>query len=337
MDHPKITIIVPVYNAENYIKKCIVSIISQTYNDWECLLIDDGSTDKSFDICKEYEKKDKRIRVIHKENGGVSSTRNRGIIESKGDWVFFLDADDYLMTNYLYHLTRNFENVDLVISGFERIGSKNDKVSFSHFGIFDNEGFGKLLNDKYSCFPFWYCWGRLYKKSILINNKLIFKEGLYYHEDTDFLFNYLLKVEKILVSEEVGLVHVCEAQRSNKFKMSYKSLRLHIEALTNSFADVESKFRCNLQTVKYSLYARMSINFLIQLFDTEDKLEFVKEIRNFESDNFLRSILINDPKILKKSLFTLFFHSSKFLPVLINNLLYYNRKQIKEIISNRSY
>ena len=96
----KVSIIVPVYKVEQYLARCIDSILAQTYKDWELLLIDDGSPDRSGFICDEYATKDPRIRVFHKENGGVSSARNIGIESSHGEWIYFLDSDDYVSLEF---------------------------------------------------------------------------------------------------------------------------------------------------------------------------------------------------------------------------------------------
>ena len=96
VNSPKVSIIVPVYNVEKYLHRCVDSILLQTFTDFELLLIDDGSTDKSVDICDKYALKDSRIRVFHKKNGGVSSARNLGIKKSNGVYILFVDSDDYL-------------------------------------------------------------------------------------------------------------------------------------------------------------------------------------------------------------------------------------------------
>ena len=93
---PKISVIVPVYNTEKYLRRCIDSVLAQTYQDFELLLIDDGSKDSSGAICDEYAAKDARVRVFHKENGGVSSARNLGLDNARGEWVTFVDSDDYI-------------------------------------------------------------------------------------------------------------------------------------------------------------------------------------------------------------------------------------------------
>ena len=99
-NNPKISIIVPVYNVEQYLRRCIDSILNQSFADFELLLIDDGSKDKSGAICDEYAAKDSRIRVFHKENGGVSSARNIGLENARGEWLSFIDGDDVITEGY---------------------------------------------------------------------------------------------------------------------------------------------------------------------------------------------------------------------------------------------
>ena len=110
---PKVSIIVPVYNVEAYLHRCIDSILAQTFTDWELLLIDDGSPDRSGEICDEYAQKDKRIRVFHKNNGGVSSARNLGLNNACGDWTTFVDSDDFLdrtSLSKMFSLTNHYDS-----------------------------------------------------------------------------------------------------------------------------------------------------------------------------------------------------------------------------------
>ena len=120
MSNPKISVIIPVYNAESTLRRCMDSVLAQTVTDFECLLIDDGSTDKSGEICDEYAAGDSRIRVFHKENGGPSAARNLGLNQAIGQYVIFQDADDYLIDNeaYLKLITYAVQN-DLDILRFE--------------------------------------------------------------------------------------------------------------------------------------------------------------------------------------------------------------------------
>ena len=118
----KITIIVPVYNSENYIRRCVDSVLRQSFEDFELLLINDGSTDGSLKILREYEKSDKRIRVINQENMGVAKTRNKGIKLASGKYIMFIDNDDYIENDYInkYYNSIKDTDYDIVIGGYKR-------------------------------------------------------------------------------------------------------------------------------------------------------------------------------------------------------------------------
>lgn len=106
-----ISVIIPVYNAENYVGRCIESVQSQTYNDWQMILVDDGSKDKSLEICQKYAALDKRIHVIHQENQGPGIARNTGIAAAKGEYIVFVDSDDYIEKDYFELLAKHDEDV----------------------------------------------------------------------------------------------------------------------------------------------------------------------------------------------------------------------------------
>ena len=119
-DLPHISIIIPVYNTESYLARCVDSILSQSFIDFELLLIDDGSTDGSGVICDAFADQDGRVRVFHKENGGVGSARNLGIDNAQGEWLYFVDSDDELMPDGLQVLVDGIsEEVDMVMAGYE--------------------------------------------------------------------------------------------------------------------------------------------------------------------------------------------------------------------------
>lgn len=105
----KISIIIPVYNAERFLRRCLDSVLNQSYSNWECIIVDDGSKDSSFAICDEYVKTDSRFKVIHKENGGVSEARNIGLSQLSGEWVTFVDSDDELTLDALKYFTEGME------------------------------------------------------------------------------------------------------------------------------------------------------------------------------------------------------------------------------------
>lgn len=150
MKNPLISVIVPVYNVENFLPRCINSILSQTFTDFELLLIDDGSTDKSGEICDEYAQNDMRIKVFHKQNEGVSAARNLGIDKACGEWIIFMDSDDYFLNNAfnLFIDSTNRYDVHIVVSNFfiEK-GHKRKKYSrHGKTGIVHNVYFGMYFN-----------------------------------------------------------------------------------------------------------------------------------------------------------------------------------------------
>ena len=193
-----ISIIIPVYNVENFLCQCLDSIIAQTYHDFEILLVDEGSTDGSGTICDEYAAKDKRIRVIHKDNRGVSSARNIGLNRIKGDWVFFCDADDMLFDNSLEILAGNIsDGIDSICCGYVRISESNELLSNNNCEYSEIVRSSDALIDFYK--PLFskakniYLWNRLLRATIISDNNLRFREDLAIKEDGLFLVQYLCR------------------------------------------------------------------------------------------------------------------------------------------------
>ena len=153
-----VSIIVPIYNSEKYIERCIKSILNQTYKNFELILINDGSTDKSIDILNKYKKIDKRISIIDKKNEGVAKTRNLGIQKAKGKYVMFIDNDDFINKNYVetYYKIIKEKKLDIVIGGYERVNSKGKVIKRVEF---KNRPFNKEMIYKI-CSP----WAKIYKK-----------------------------------------------------------------------------------------------------------------------------------------------------------------------------
>lgn len=192
-----ISVIVPVYNVEKYLGRCIESLIKQTCQELEIILIDDGSTDASLEICKQWEKKDQRIRVIHKENGGVSSARNLGLDVMKGEYVAFVDADDWLAENCLSEMAALMEDdVDIVNCDFEIVeepGCQYDEFSYP-------DCWGKVSKDV--CVRHYYesklymktIWAKLYRKELW--DGIRFKK-LANSEDTYAMFEIIEKAQNV--------------------------------------------------------------------------------------------------------------------------------------------
>lgn len=199
MEIPKISIIVPVYNVEQYLSRCIDSILNQTFSDFELLLIDDGSPDRSGEICDEFRQIDSRVRVIHKKNGGVSSARNIGLDNAKGEWIYFVDSDDTLFKDCLESLfSKTINNVDSIIGGYIETTRINvEPVNYNEIETIWN--YKKALLDFYSPKYFHfngYLWNRLFRHKVIQQHKLRFHEDIYYKEDGLFLVEFICKSKK---------------------------------------------------------------------------------------------------------------------------------------------
>ena len=197
MRSPSVSVIVPVYNAGKYLDECIRSILDQSMEDFELLLVDDGSTDESGKICETFAGRDSRIRVIHKENGGVSSARNAGILQAKGERICFIDADDTVDRDYLrnlYHAADNEPDDLLVIGGLRKCWTQ--KGLHERVLVFGDALFAKDKTEFHDFFR-WLCnhtcysVAKLYNRNILKENKLLFDEDVSTGEDRIFVFKYL--------------------------------------------------------------------------------------------------------------------------------------------------
>lgn len=187
-----ISIIVPVYNVENYLDKCIQSIVEQTYKNIEIILIDDGSTDNSGKKCDEWAKKDNRIKVVHKKNGGVSSARNVGIDSADGEYIGFVDGDDYI-NKYMYEIMYNEikkDNVDLVMCDYQRVLPES-QVQNCQVDGYSTEIFDKTMMLQMFFPYFGSVWLSLYVKEKLENIK--FDINRYIGEDLKFNCDYIVK------------------------------------------------------------------------------------------------------------------------------------------------
>jgi len=198
----RISIIVPVYNTEQYLPRCIGSIINQSFTDFELLLIDDGSTDGSGAICDAYAEKDNRVRALHKENGGVSSARNLGLQEAKGEWICFVDSDDELLPGGLQTMVDGVsEEVDMVMAGYYELEGESLQTDTANFGKGGIIGRNEALLTMYPStdLPYMgYPWGKLFKRNLVLENRVSFDEHIRIKEDTLFVVEYLCGIQKIV-------------------------------------------------------------------------------------------------------------------------------------------
>lgn len=195
----KISIIIPVYNTERYLQACLDSVLSQSFVDYEVLLIDDGSKDRSGITCDEYAQKDNRIRVFHKKNGGVSSARNLGLDNALGEWVYFVDSDDEVLPGGLDTLVKCVsDDIDIVLAGYERYnvdGSVLYKINDRLITVLNKKDSLSTLYENYGLYYNFLTYGciRLLRNRIIQSNHLRFDQELANKEDTLFLTQYILK------------------------------------------------------------------------------------------------------------------------------------------------
>ncbi len=199
----KVSIIVPVYNREKALKRCVDSILNQDHRDIEVILVDDGSRDDSFRIISEYARNDERVIAIHKENGGVSSTRNKALSVASGDYIQFLDADDWIPFDSTKLMVREMEEkgVEMVIGDFYRV--VDDKVSrkgsIREAGVLTRNEYADKMMLTPADFYYGVLWNKLYRKEILDKYHITMDENISYCEDVIFNLEYLLHVTNVAV------------------------------------------------------------------------------------------------------------------------------------------
>lgn len=196
-----ISIIVPVYKAEEYLDRCVESLVNQTYTNLEIILVDDGSPDNSGKLCDEWALKDKRIKVIHKENGGVSSARNVGLKAATGEYISFVDSDDYMNESYMECISLFDENIDLITFDYEDDLGNKKSINIKKSIVLKNELLEKIFPWNGSI------WNRIYRKSIISKYNLKFDENIKYGEDLIFLINYINKIENKIMYISKNFYH----------------------------------------------------------------------------------------------------------------------------------
>lgn len=268
-----ISIIVPVYKVEEYLDRCVESLVNQTYTNLEIILVDDGSPDNSGKLCDEWALKDKRIKVIHKENGGVSSARNIGIDNAKGEYIGFVDSDDYVSLDLYKDVIESFNSdIDFVSWG---ISSDEEELKIEN----NNK---TLLSQKEmlcSIFP----WGGssctiLFRNVKIQDNKLRFNINYKYGEDLLFVINYLKDVNN----------GICLSKKYYYYENNFESAtrgnndvgEKYFKSITMSFEILKS----SIEDISFDLYKK----YILYLFN------FCKETKNKENRKIAISLLMEN-------------------------------------------
>lgn len=209
---PLISVIVPVYNAERYLERCISSIVSQSYDNLEILLVNDGSTDRSRSICEKWSKKDARILYLEKKNSGVSATRNAGLKIAKGEYIVFLDSDDYMLTEMCRTLYQKLVETDAdcvicsILEPNNNIWGCSSDIDYTSLDNLKKDYIALQQTELLS--P---CWNKIYKKSLI---KSYFPEDMSFGEDLVFCLDYLKQCRLVSFIQDTLIFHEKENENS---------------------------------------------------------------------------------------------------------------------------
>lgn len=255
----KISIIIPVYNVEQYLRDCVDSVLGQTLGNFELILVDDGSSDKSSVICDEYAAKDNRITVIHQQNAGVSSARNVALSLAKGEWITFIDSDDWVDATFLenFQLEKN-EDVDMICQGLKYIDNKTmsekKRTQFRDTVIVAPDEEQHIVSNNVLEFGVTVC--KFFKQSIIKKYSISFNPEISYHEDHLFTFDYISHTRKIALTSECGYNYRCghNPQSLSKRRHSWQSQEKASKQLMSrlkeisTIYDLESKYMVKMSS-----------------------------------------------------------------------------------------
>ncbi|MDO4622105.1 MAG: glycosyltransferase family 2 protein [Eubacteriales bacterium] len=263
------SVIVPIYNVEQYLDKCLNSILEQTFADYEVIAIDDGATDGSLEILKKYKERDKRVKIIRQENKGLGGARNSGINSAQGDYLFFLDSDDYIPSNALQKLYDCIavNNVDILAFDSTRV-AENGKVIEQSTKPY-NSGFTELTKKELMLFEPSFCF-KLYKRKLFQSTQIRFPEHLWY-EDLATFYRLIPSAEKIgylkenlyyYVQQGGSITHSLNRNRMQEIMTAY-DITLQFYVLNGYFDEFrdELEWLCALHVLYYSAFRIFSCGY----------------------------------------------------------------------------
>ncbi len=277
MHSPNISVIVPVYNMAKLMRRALDSLVDQSYQDYEIILINDGSTDESPSICDEYASRYSNVRVIHQPNGGVSSARNAGLAIAQGEWIAFCDPDDLPDKEWLANYDVDHAgNAEIICQGFRAdkkvFGPARDldEVSFEYDG--DAEGLTDLLL-KYNVIG--YIWCKLFRLQIIKENNLRFDTNIKLREDEIFFYFYLAHVRRVICHRKAGYFYFLP-DWGRKYEFSFKSdyyLNQQVEKAVSLLLNF-GKFQC----LRDFFIDSMNYQLMME-FNRDHKREYLQQIR----------------------------------------------------------
>lgn len=217
------SVIVPVYNVEKYLAECLDSILAQTFSDYELIVVDDGAKDKSGKICDEYAEKDSRIKVIHKENGGLSDARNVGTKDARGDYMVYIDSDDYILsTDFLQVLHDNLSGADILLYKHQKFFDGSEEklpCTYSYQNISPEDSYMEKLEKLVSGDAFYgMAWIKAFKRALIVEHKIEFEVGLL-GEDMEWNYHLITHARSLNVVDRPFIAY---RQRANSITTSTK-------------------------------------------------------------------------------------------------------------------
>lgn len=313
----KISVIVPVYNVQEYIVECLESIMIQELKDIEIIIVNDGSTDKSISNIQNIIDNNSNIHLINKVNGGLSSARNTGLSHAKGEYVLFVDSDDYLEKDFLYKLYNEAKEYDLDIAcgGYTKFYENNATYPQIRNEILCKKSIisgQKFLLNQLDCNDYrMEVWDDLYKREFLLENNLFFVEGLL-HEDEEFTPRALLAAKRVKIVETYGYMY---RQRENSIMSSTVNIKhvSSVEYIINSFINHFEKTKIEHEKLIFSKLCCNIFNAYIEKvlrIDIDNKYKFIRNIRRKEIINVMN---YNSDLSWKQRLKILLFNHYPFL------------------------
>ena len=312
-----ISLIAPVYNLEKLLDESIPSMMNQTYKNIEIILVNDGSKDKSAEICDAYAAKDSRIKVIHKPNGGVSSTRNRGLQESNGKYFCFVDPDDVIEPTFVERMYKGIvdSNAEMAACRYVPVGFKNSfKVEKCDDVVMSMEEYLMhiLMEDEYGG---GFCWNKMFRKDLA--KDLFFDEKVSFGEDLMFIYEYMVKsVKNIYVCEEGLYYYINRATGLSKVRSEDKLLS-ETDFCYSVLQEVLTKYP-SLSLFAYKRYLRIFSLLVVFCNDVSIYKDRIKEARKF----FFK--MVNVPRYSLKKKILIFIRL--FFPKTIRFLVHSKRK-----------
>ena len=308
----KISIIIPMYNAEKYIARCLESVINQSFNNIEIIIANDGSTDESLEICKKYAEVDERIIILNNKNNGVSVARNEGMNVATGEYVMFVDADDWIDESMCQDLYKRISECQADICFCNNIKEYGNKSEYIDFGISKDvisldeikEVILSLIEEKdkkidHRRETFRGPCAKLYKRSIIIDKDITFNKELAIGEDLVFNLEYLKYCKKIVVEKKflyhyrVNLQSATKRYRENSWETYRKLLVILEEYLKGNFSEIEYMDRLNKLKLKYFI---ISVNNEMSKFNKKSYVEKISYIKSICEDEVINFALKNSSK-----------------------------------------